>query len=128
MNYLRADNERLHKMVDDGGATSHPPLSPSSPISAAPIGGGFSLLSNSFSQAGSPSTTSLSSPIHRSYGSSDKSGLDFLSHGQVETDNGKRVTVSVVSEEDKQVSMKIQNGYCGYITLSSADIVFDIML
>lgn len=109
MNYLKADNDRLHRMVGDGSLspTSSMPssLPPTSPLSAGPsITGGISLLSTSFSQAASP-TASLGSPVHRSFGPSDKSGLDFLSsHGlSSENDHGKRVTVSVVSEENKQV-------------------------
>ena len=86
-------------------------MSPSSPISTgASISGGMSLLSTSFSQAGSP-TVSLSSPVHKSFGSSDKSGLNFLSSaGLQESDNGKRVTVSVVSEDNKQVSVCLLSG------------------
>ena len=103
MHYLKADNDRLHQMVGDTNTTSLPPMSPSSPISTgASISGGMSLLSTSFSQAGSP-TVSFPSPVHRSFGAPDKTGLDFLSSGLQESDNGKRVTVSVVSEENKQV-------------------------
>lgn len=105
MNYLKADNDRLHRIVGDPGPTSIPPMSPSSPLATgSSISGGMSLLSTSFSQAGSP-TASLGSPVHRSFGVPDKSSLDFLSSsGLPESDSGKRVTVSVVSEDNKQVS------------------------
>lgn len=110
MNYLKADNDRLHRIVGEpGGPTSIPSMPPSSPLSAAgaSISGGLSLLSASFSQAGSP-TASLTSPVHRSFGPlPDKSSLDFLSsHSQPEMNNGKRVTVSVVSEDgNRQVGV-----------------------
>ncbi|XP_067950786.1 neuron navigator 3-like isoform X2 [Watersipora subatra] len=104
MHYLKADNDRLHRMVGDGTAPAIPPLSPGSPLSTRPsISSGMSLLSTSFSQVSSP-TASLTSPVHRaSFGSSEKTGLDFLSSsGLAEGDGGKRVTVSVVSEDNKQ--------------------------
>lgn len=104
MNYLKADNDRLHKMVEDGSApaASQPPSSPGSPLSSA--GEGLSgLLSNSH----------LTSPVHhRSLAAppdrtaSSSAGLPLLSHNQSVIEGeaaGKRVTISVVSPDQKNV-------------------------
>ena len=104
MSYLKADDDRLHRMVGNTSSSSFLLMPPSSLSTGASISGGMSLLSTSFSPTTSP--TSLTSPVQRAFGASgDKSGLDFLSnHRMSENDNGKIVTVNVVPEDSRLVS------------------------
>ena len=105
MSYLKADDDRLHRMVGNTSSSSLLLMPPSSSLSTgASISGGMSVLSTSFFPTTSP--TSLTSPVQRAFGASgDKSGLDFLSnHRMSENDNGKIVTVNVVPEDSRLVS------------------------